>query len=357
MEPTRIGLIGCGNISRAYLTAMRSFPVLNIVACADIDPAAARNTEAAFGPRAVEVEELLGDPDIEVVLNLTIPAAHTAVNTAALEAGKHAYCEKPFGLDIGEGRKVLELAAARGLRTGCAPDTFLGGGQQTVRALIDADAIGRPVAATAFMMIHGHESWHPNPGFYYEPGGGPLFDMGPYYLTTLVNMLGPVKRVAAISGRGFEQRTIASEAKHGEIIDVEVDTHVAGTLEFDDGAIATVVMSFDVWKHSNRFIEVHGTKASISVPDPNQFGGPVMISGRDRSWQEVPLSHGYTENMRSLGLADMCSAIQQDRPHRCSGELAFHILEVMSAFQRSSDEGRHIDVSSRVERPEPLVAG
>ena len=232
VEPVGIGLVGCGTISGAYLRAAATFDVLDFVGCADIDPAAAKKTEETFGVPAMPVEALLERDDVEVVLNLTIPAAHGEVNLAALEAGKHAYCEKPFGLDVAEGRKVLATAEAAGLRVGCAPDTFLGGGHQTVRGLIDAGAIGKPVAGTAFMMGPGHESWHPNPAFYYQPGGGPLFDMGPYYLTALVHALGPVKRVAAITSRGRETRVIGSKPRAGEVIDVDVDTHTAGTLEF-----------------------------------------------------------------------------------------------------------------------------
>ena len=356
MTPVRIGLIGCGTISPAYLRAAATFRVLEFVACADLDPEAAKRTQARFGVPAVSVPDLLARDDIEAVLNLTIPAAHVEVNLAAIEAGKHAYCEKPFGLDVAEGRRVLAAADAAGVRVGCAPDTFLGGGHQTVRHLIDQGALGRPVAGTAFMMGRGPESWHPNPAFYYQPGGGPLFDMGPYYLTALVHALGPVRRVAAITGRGRNERVISSEPFAGERIDVRVDTHVAGTLAFAGGAVVTVVMSFDVRKHSNRYIEIHGTDASLSAPDPNHFGGTVRVAeGRD--WEERALTHGYTANMRSIGLADMCVGIRTGRPHRCDGRLAQHVLEVMAAFGQSSASGRHVDIESSPERPAPLPTG
>ena len=330
--------------------------MLKFVACADIDPAAAKRTEETFGVPAMPVDALLARDDVEVILNLTIPAAHGEVNLAALAAGKHAYCEKPFGLDVAEGRQVLAAAAAAGLRVGCAPDTFLGGGHQTVRQLIDAGAVGKPVAGTAFMMGPGHESWHPNPAFYYQPGGGPLFDMGPYYLTALVHVLGPVRRVAAITARGRDRREITSEARAGEAIDVNVDTHTAGTLEFRNGCVVTVVMSFDVRLHSNRFIEIHGVDASLSSPDPNGFGGLVRVS-HGREWQDRPLTYGYTANMRSIGLADMCVGIRTGRAHRCGGELAQHVLEIMAAFGESSAEGRHVAIASRPERPDPLPTG
>ena len=356
MDPVRIGLIGCGTISAAYLRAAATFDILHFVGCADIDPAASRRTEENFGVSAMSVDDLLARDDVEVILNLTIPAAHAEVNLAAIEAGKHAYCEKPFGLDVAQGQRVLDSADAAGLRVGCAPDTFLGGGHQTVRGLIDAGAVGTPVAGTAFMMGPGHERWHPNPAFYYEPGGGPLFDMGPYYLTALVHALGPVRRVAAITSRGRETRTIGSAPRRGESIDVEVDTHTAGTLEFASGVVVTVVMSFDVRLHSNRFIEIHGVDASLSAPDPNGFGGAVRVSnGRD--WEERPLTHGYTDNMRSIGLADMCVGIRTGRDHRCNGRQAQHVLEIMASFGRSSDEGRHIVLESRPARPAPLPTG
>ena len=356
VEPVRIGLIGCGTISPAYLRAAATFDILRFVACADLDAAAAERTEANFGVAATSVDALLARDDVEAVLNLTVPGAHGSVNLAAIAAGKHAYCEKPFGHDVAEGESVLAAAEAAGLRVGCAPDTFLGGGHQTVRALLDAGAIGRPVAATAFMMSPGPESWHPNPAFYYQPGGGPLFDMGPYYLTALVHALGPVKRVAAIATRGRSSRTIGSAPRAGERIDVAVDTHAAGTLEFANGAVATVAMSFDVALHSNRFIEIHGVEGSLSAPDPNGFGGAVRVS-EGREWSERPLTHGYTANMRSIGLADMCMAIRTGRPHRCDGRLAQHVLEIMAAFGTSSREGRHVSLASAPPRPAPLPTG
>ena len=356
MDPVRIGLIGCGTISPAYLRAAATFDVMKFAACADINPEAAKKTEAAFGVPAMSVDELLARDDVEVVLNLTIPAAHGEVNLAAIEAGKHAYCEKPFGLDVAEGERVLSAAAAANLRVGCAPDTFLGGGHQTVRGLIDSGAIGKPVAATAFMMSSGPESWHPNPHFYYHVGGGPLFDMGPYYLTALVQALGPVRRVAAIASRARAQRIVGSQPHAGDAIDVQVDTHASGTLEFHSGAVATVAMSFDVRRHSNRFIEIHGLDASLSAPDPNGFGGKVRLS-KGRDWEEAPLTHGYTDNMRSIGLADMCMGIRSGRRHRCDGRLAQHVLEIMAAFGESSASGKHVPIHSQPERPSPLPTG
>lgn len=356
-EPVRIGLIGCGVISNAYLSISERFPILKFVACADIVPEAAKRTADKFGLVHTTPDELLARDDIEVVLNLTVPGAHGEVNLAALESGKHAFCEKPFGLDVVEGESILRRAGELNLRLGCAPDTFLGGGHQTARHLIDEGVIGKPLSGTAFMMGHGHESWHPAPEFYYKPGGGPLFDMGPYYITALVNALGAVKRVAAITSRGFEQRTITSKPKNGEVIEVEVDTHTSGVLEFHNGAVVTVVMSFDVWRHSNRFIEIHGAERSMTCPDPNGFGGRVGISGSGREWEDQALSHANLENSRSIGLADMCMGIRTGRAHRANGDLAFHVLEVMDAFGKSSAEGQHVEMRSRPDRPAALPVG
>lgn len=349
-----VGVIGCGTIAPAYLRASATFGAFEVVACADIAPAAAAAMAREFGIEPLSVDDLLARDDIEAILNLTVPAAHAQVNRTALAAGKHVYCEKPFALDFAAGSEVLTQAQDAGLRVGCAPDTFLGGGHQTVRGLIDAGAIGRPVSATAFMMNHGPESWHPNPDFYYRVGGGPLFDMGPYYLTALVHALGPIRRVSASCGRSVDTRRIGSEPRAGETIPVEVDTHAAGVLEFHGGAVATVVMSFEVWRHSSQRLEIHGVEGSLSAPDPNRFGGPVLLSDGGGEWQETPLTHGYIDNMRSIGLADLCTALRTGRSHRCSGELALHILEAMEAFGRSARDGVHVALTTRPERPAPL---
>ncbi|MGA1530827.1 MAG: Gfo/Idh/MocA family protein [Kiritimatiellia bacterium] len=358
MKKIKVGIIGCGNISGAYFKASAKFEVLDLVACADINPEAARTRAEEFSVRPMTVDELLADPDIRIVVNLTTPQSHAGVNLRALEAGKHVHVEKPFAVTREEGRAVLDLASRNQLRTGAAPDTFLGAGLQTCRKLIDDGWIGRPVSGTAFMCGHGHESWHPNPGFYYLKGGGPLFDMGPYYLTALIHLLGPVKRVSAICGRAFDERRATSEKARGRILPVEVNTHAAGTLEFHSGAIITLVMSFDVWRHSAPPIEIHGTAGSLKAPDPNTFGGPVSLfrPGYD-GWKDIPLSHGHTENMRSIGVADMAYAIQSGRPGRCSGEMAFHVLDVMHAFDASSESGGHLLIESACAQPAALPMG
>lgn len=355
----RVGLIGCGNISGAYLSNNNVFPSAKIVACADIRKDAAEAQAAKFGIEAVGVDDLLVRKDIDIILNLTTPPVHVEIDLAALEAGKHSYSEKPFALDRESGRKVLELAAKKGRRVGCAPDTFLGGGQQTCRKMVDDGVIGRVVGGTAFMLCHGHEAWHPAPAFYYLRGGGPLFDMGPYYITALVNMLGPVARVAAMSTRSTDLRK-GLGVNAGKTFPVEVDTHISATLEFASGAVITLIMSFDVWHCGDfRDIELFGTEGSIHAPDPNCFGGEArfMRQGLNRGWAVADNQFGYTDNMRFIGLADMAAAIERGRPHRCSGELAFHVLDVMCSICDSAREGRAVVLESKCGRPEPLRLG
>ena len=355
---TRLGIIGCGNISSAYIDGCRRFEHLHVAAVADIAPAAAQAKAAEHNLAcAGSVEALLADPDIDIVINLTIPAAHAAVSLAVLAAGKHVYSEKPLAVARADGRAVLEAAAARGLRVGGAPDTFLGGGLQTCRKLIDDGAIGEPVAATAFMLGHGPESWHPNPGFFYRQGAGPLFDMGPYYLTALIHLLGPVARVAALARISFAERTVTSEARRGEKLPVEVPTHVAGTLAMSAGPLATMITSFDVWGHSLPRIEIYGSEGSLSVPDPNTFGGPVRLRrAGSAEWEDVALSHS-DDVRRGVGVADMAAAIRDGRPHRAAGEMAYHVLDVMHSFYDSSAEGRTVAVGSTCAQPAALPVG
>ncbi len=358
MDPVKVGLVGCGNISSIYFQNCLRFPILKLVACADLIPERAQARAQEFGVEARSVEGILADPEIEVVLNLTIPKAHAEVALQALEAGKSAYNEKPLAITREDGRRMLELARANGVRVGCAPDTFLGAGIQTCRKLIDDGWIGEPVAATAFMTCHGHESWHPDPEFYYKVGGGPMFDMGPYYLTALVSLLGPVRRVTGEARITFPERVITSRPKYGTVIKVDVPTHVAGVLEFASGAIGTIITSFDVWHAELPRIEVYGSEGTLSVPDPNGFGGPVRLrrAGAEE-WSEIPLSHGYSENSRGLGVADMAYGLRSGRPHRASGELAYHVLDIMHAFHDAACEGRHVTLESTCTRPAPLPMG
>jgi predicted dehydrogenase len=358
MRKVGIGIIGCGNISTAYLKAARRFPILDVRAVADLRSEAAERRGAEFDLPAMRVDQLLKRDDIEIVVNLTVPLAHTDVTLAVLNAGKHVHSEKPLGVNVAEATKVMALATEKNLRVGCAPDTFLGGGHQTARKLIDDGAIGTPVAGSAFFMCPGHERWHPAPGFYYLRGGGPMLDMGPYYITDLVQLLGPVASVMGSTARPKSERLVTSEPMNGTLIPVEVATHVAGTLEFESGAVVSIAMSFDVPRHRHTPIEIYGDKGSLLVPDPNRFGGEVQVAKTGGDWQTVPLTHGHVDGeFRSIGVADMATAVVTDRPHRASGALAFHVLEVMEAFQTSSDEGRRVKIRSRVERPTMMPPG
>ena len=354
--PMKVGIVGCGNISNAYLEAGKRFDVLDIVAVSDLDldRAKAKAEEHAIA-RALSVDQLLADPEVEIVINLTVPGAHYDVCKASLEAGKHAYVEKPLSLTRDQGRDLLQTAHDRGLRIGGAPDTFLGAGYQTCRKLIDDGAIGQLIAATAFMQGRGVETWHPNPEFFFKPGGGPMFDMGPYYLTALISLLGPIRRLTGSAQMSFPERLITSQPLSGQTIVVETPTHIAGVLDFAGGAVATIITSFDVWAHNLPPIEIHGSEGSISAPDPNMFGGVVKLY-REGKWEEVPLTHGYEENSRGLGVADMAYAIAEGRPHRASGELTFHVLDAMHGFLDASEQGRHYLLESKGVRPEALPA-
>lgn len=357
MKPVRVGVVGCGNISDIYFENAKKFKSIEIAGCADLDKARAVDKAQKHElPKAYSsVKQLLADKSIELVLNLTIPAAHGEVNLAALRAGKHVYCEKPFALTREQGQEVLALADKKGLLVGCAPDTFLGAGIQTARKLIDDGWIGEPVSATAFMQCHGHENWHPDPEFFYQAGGGPMFDMGPYYLTALVTLLGPAKRVTGSTRITFPERTITSEKKNGQKVRVEIPTHVAGLIDFAQGAIATIVTSFDVWAHHLPCIEIHGTLGSMGVGDPNGFGSPLkVIRAGAPSWGEVPHTHAYAGNSRCVGVADMACAIRTGRQHRANGAMAYHVLDIMHAFHDASDSGRHVKLKSACKRPAPM---
>jgi predicted dehydrogenase len=356
---TKIGIVGCGNISGIYLESDAAFEVLDIVACADLITERAQEQAVKYNvPKACSTAELIADPEIEIVVNLTNPQAHAEVSLHAVEAGKSVYNEKPLAVTREEGQALLDAAKGRGVRVGGAPDTFFGGGLQTCRKLIDDGWIGDPIGATAFMLCHGHESWHPNPDYYYQPGAGPMFDMGPYYLTALVTLMGPVKRVSGSARITFPERTITSQPLYGTTIAVNTPTHVAGTLEFASGAIGTIITSFDVWAHGLPRIEIYGSEGSMSAPDPNGFGGPVRVrrAGAEE-WSDVPLTHGYTKNSRGIGVADMAYALRSGRPHRANGEMAYHVLDIMHAILESAHEGRRIDLSSTCTRPKPLPMG
>ncbi|MBV9273202.1 MAG: Gfo/Idh/MocA family oxidoreductase [Verrucomicrobia bacterium] len=350
-----IGIVGSGFISGAYWRASHDFPNLRIISCSDVNPAAAEEKARDFGIEAQSVEQLLTNPKIDLVLNLTIPQSHAPISLRALQAGKHVYSEKPLALSTNEALDLLSTAKAEGKRVGVAPDTFLGGGQQTARRLIDRGDIGIPIGGTAFILLPGHEHWHPNPDFFYQPGGGPVFDMGPYYLTALVNLLGPVRRVISIGKRTFNEREIQSGSRKGERIPVAILTHFNALLEFFDGPVVSLHASFDVQGHTHWPIEIYGTGGTLQVPDPNTFGGPVRLLRRAKPAMDVPLTHGFSDrDYRILGVAEMAKAIDLGRPHRVSADLGFHVLEVMEAIVEGATKEMPIEITSRCNRPEAL---
>jgi predicted dehydrogenase len=357
-SPLNIGIIGVGNISTQYFAEFPKLPGLKLIAVADMNEARAAEVAAEHGVESLSVDALLADDRIEAVLNLTIPAAHVEIATRALKAGKHVYGEKPLALDPVEAAPMLELARERGLRVGSAPDTVLGTGVQTARHLLDTGAIGDAVAAAVHWSAPGHEAWHPAPQFYYQPGGGPLFDMGPYYLTSLVTLFGPVLRVSGVATRSARQRTVATGDQAGAAIPVNIDTHVSAILEHANGVTSTVTVSFEVWASRTPLFEVYGTAGTISVADPNRFSDPTEVwTAETKEWAEAPVSAGYVDAGRGFGLADMAHAIETDRPHRASGDLAFHVLEIMDAVVRAAHDHTVIELTSTVDRPEPVAAG
>lgn len=357
-DSLNIGVIGCGNISEIYLTNCRRFAALNLVAVSDVDMDKARAKAAAHEVEAYSVSELLARDDIDLVINLTIPAVHAEVSQQVLAAGKHVYSEKPLATNRRDGQMILATANKHNLRVGCAPDTFLGAGLQTCRKLLDDGWLGRPLAATASFVSSGPESWHPNPDFFYQPGAGPLFDMAPYYLTSLINFLGPVKRLVGMASQGFSERIATSSSRFGDRIPVSTPTHVSALLEFHSGATSQLLCSFDVPASSLPRIEIYGEQASLSVPDPNIFGGEVYIQNRDHDdWQTIPHAFGYADNSRALGVADMAHAILSGRPSRACGELALHVLDIMESILTSSQNGQYITLETTCERPAALPVG
>jgi predicted dehydrogenase len=369
-EPVAIGIIGCGNVSDLYLTGAGRSELVRVKAVADLRPEVAQAQAAKYGTQAMSIASLLGDREIQIVINLTVPTAHASVSRRVIEAGKHVYSEKPLATDVAAGRALIEAAAARRLRVGCAPDTFLGAGHQASRRAIDRGQIGRVVVGAATIMHHGMEHWHPNPAFFFKLGGGPVLDLGVYYITQLVHLLGAVERVTAIGSVPSPTRKITSDPLRGQMIDVEVMTTVNAVLKFAFGANVSLTTSWDVWKHSRNYCELYGTEGTLLAPDPNFFGGQPRVSERDGEWHELDISElafGEPNRMlrsgvqaadyRIVGVIDMAMAIRANRPHRASGALALHVLEVMEGIELSSAEGRHIDIQSRCDRPEPLPLG
>ncbi len=368
MDRIGVGIIGCGNISKAYLRLAPMFVGIEVRAVADMDAAAAERRGSEFGVQALSTEELLASDQVDIVVNLTVPDAHHRVSKRILEAGKHVYTEKPLTLSLEDALSLRRLAVVRNLRVGSAPDTFLGGAHQQARACIDEGLIGEVVAGTAHVMSHGMEHWHPNPDFFFRPGGGPVLDVGPYYITNLIQLIGPVRRVAALATASFPTRTIGTEGpRKGEVIPVETPTNIHALLEFQSGATITLSASWDVWAHRHSNMELYGTEGTLYVPDPNFFGGSLEHAGQNGctlslpDWDhpfgrpnEVHSALGKLSNYRSAGLAEMACAITEDRPHRCSLDLALHALDVMTSILRSAEEGAWVALSTSCSRPEPL---
>ncbi|WFE28239.1 Gfo/Idh/MocA family oxidoreductase [Solwaraspora sp. WMMD791] len=354
-DPHGIGVVGLGVISRAYLDTLADHPAVRVVAVADLDAARAVAAAARIpGAEAVSVERLLHHPDVATVLNLTIPAAHEEISGAAITAGRNVYVEKPLTVTFPQGRSIIDRAASAGVHVGCAPDTVLGTGTQTARAAIDGGLIGRPLSASAVMVTPGHERWHPEPDFYYAPGGGPLMDMGPYYISALIHLLGPVRAVIGAASRLRDARVIGSGPRLGQRIPVEVPTHVTGVLEHVGGALTTLTTSFDGVATTAAPIEVHGEDGTLAVPDPNTFDGEVRHLALDGpGWRALAPRAGYVAAARGIGLIDLIRA-DQTCPPRASGELALHVLDIMTALLRSAAEGRRIELTTAVDRPMPV---
>lgn len=362
-----VGVIGCGNISAAYFQLAPLFKGIEMRAGADLDLGVAESRAREFGVRAHTVDELLASDDIDIVVNLTIPAAHYDVSRAILDAGKHVYSEKPFVLSVREGQDLARRAGKRGLRIGSAPDTFLGGAHQLVRHLVDSGKVGRITSGTCHVMSHGMEHWHPNPDFFFQPGGGPILDLGPYYISNLVQLIGPVRRVAALASIPAAERTITSKPRYGQKIPVTTPTTIHALLEFEAGATITFNASWDVWKHGHAPIELYGEDGTVFVPDPNFFGGEVRFTNQatpvDRlpKWQHafaVPNQRhgeGMMANYRASGLADMALAILDGRPHRCSLEMSLHVIDVMTGILKSGETGRFVTMRTTCERPDALT--
>lgn len=360
-----VGIIGCGNISAAYLTLASQFAGYQIVACADKEASLADARAAEFNCRSMSVDALLADASVALIVNLTVPSAHFEITKAAIEAGKHVYSEKPYVLTLEQGVELRDLAKANKVRIGSAPDTFLGGSHQRARDIIDSGGIGRVVGGSCYFQTHGMENWHPNPDFFYQPGGGPVLDMGPYYISNLVQLIGPVKQVVAMASQPFQQRTISSEPRAGEVIDVDVQTTVDGILKFEQGAQITFTSSWDVWASENSLIELHGTQKTMFVPDPNHFGGQIRIADRDGEQSFEPFSTlcmpnledssgTLVANYRGIGLADMVAAIADDREHRCNGDLALHVVDTLMCLSKSAESGCVENTTTSCERPAAL---
>lgn len=380
MRKVKVGIIGCGDISKTYISNIQSmFRWLDITACSSLRLESAKKTADKYGiPKACSTEELLADPEIEIVINLTIPAVHTEINKQILNAGKNLYSEKPFALTLDDAKETLELAKSKGLMVGAAPETFLGAGLQTCRKIIDDGWIGSPISATANMISHGAETWHPSPEFFYKEGAGPMLDLGPYYLTALVSLLGPISRTSCFSRIGRKARKIYSMPHRGKSIEVEVPTTYNGIVEFENGVSANINMSFDAWMSSMPKLEIYGTEGTLILPDPDYFGGKIKIIRKEKVLDSLNM-YGGSENpysteyddlqeipqifmqpldyIRGLGVLDMAYALVYGRKHRTNEELIYHVTEAVLSFDESAKTGKVYNMTSTCDRPEPMPRG
>ena len=350
-----VGIVGCGVISRQYAQNARAFDSFGVVACADVERSAAEALASAHGFAVASVDELIADPSVDVVVNLTPPAVHVAVTRQALAAGKHVYSEKPLATTAAEAGELVLEAKRLALRIGCAPDTFLSGAYQTARALLDDGAIGEPLSVSATMLAGGQAAWHPNPDIFYVDGAGPLLDMGPYYLTAIVALLGPVRRVAGFSSTRVRERAIEIGPRAGERFTAETPTHTAAQLELEGGVTANLVASFEAPGQYVAELVVHGSAGSLALPDPNTFDGPVRLRRGREAWQDAPHASRGPQDARGLGLHDLVVSLAEGRSHRASGQLAHHVVDVARSVLAAADEGRTIEISTRVDRPEPML--
>lgn len=361
-KPVGVGIIGAGVISEIYLeNATGMFDNIHAVGIADLIPERARARADTFGIEALSIEELIAHPEVEIVVNLTVPTAHAEVAKRAILAGKSAYNEKPLAISREDAAELVALAKEHHVLVGGAPDTFLGGGLQTARKAIDDGRIGRPVAASAHFLGRGAEMWHPDPHFFFQPGAGPLFDMGPYYLTALTSMLGPVGAVTGFGHASFPERTVTAAGPNtGTTIPVNTQTHISASLQFDSGVIGSLIASFDVWESDERrtILTIYGSDGTLRLPDPNIFGGSVtLVHEHTRETEELPITHGYTENSRGIGVSDMARALREGgEPARASGEMASHVVDMMTSVLDAADAGRRVDLTTTMTRPDPLPA-
>ena len=363
----RVGIIGCGNISETYFECQNLFINFNVVACADINFEAAKKSAEKYNVKAYSVDDILANEDVDLIINLTIPAAHKEIIIKSLNAGKHCFSEKPLAMSFSEGLEISDLANSKNLYVGCAPDTFLGAAGQKARSLIEDNKIGDVVLGTFNLMSHGMEHWHPNPDFFFKPGAGPVFDVGVYYITQLVNLIGPIKSISSLSGTATPERIITSEPRNGEKIKVETPTTLMGTLEFHNNAKIQFFCSWDVWKHKHSTIELYGLEGSMIVPDPNFFSGDILISHKEEDWQiinndkmllgipnKTDNNGSKIANYRGIGLSDMIDAIHNQRQSRCSLDLAVHVLEAMEGIIKSSDDRVNYHMQTKPNQPDFL---